>query len=104
MIEAPLFAFYLDGLERESFLNIGNYSDDSVRNVDELVWLEIEDTAFWWSSNVTGIKLNNADGSFRAVFEVEPLQGITSTGTNCVYLPTQYFWSIINMIIRGFED
>jgi hypothetical protein len=89
LITNSVFGFYLSGTDGRSFLDIGVLWNTSMRNKDELIWMDaIRD--FWWSNYVTGIRFINpgqTDKSKVTSFRTIKKIGTTDTGTSCTYVP-----------------
>lgn len=66
-----------------------------MRDPSELVWLKVVNNDFWWTNIINGIKIANVDGSEKE-YAIDSTYGMTDTGTSCVYIPTQYYYSILN--------
>jgi hypothetical protein len=63
LIDKPVFGFYLTGVDGQSYLDIGKFQSDAVRDNDEMVWLDVVEDDFWWTNYITGVKFTGADGS-----------------------------------------
>lgn len=49
-IAEPVFGFYLSGVDKQSYLDIGYISKEAMRDPNELVWLPVLNENFWWSN------------------------------------------------------
>jgi hypothetical protein len=89
LISKAVFGFYLSGTGGKSYLDIGVLWDTSMRDKNELVWMDaIPD--FWWSNYVTGIRFVNpgeTDMTKVTTFKTIKKMGTTDTGTSCTYVP-----------------
>jgi hypothetical protein len=55
MITDQVFGFSLTGLEGNSFIDIGVLWSSSMRDKNELIWIDsIND--FWWTNHIEGIR------------------------------------------------
>lgn len=97
-IEAPIFGWYLAGMDDQSYLDIGSIQNDAMRDPSELVWLDVIDDDFWWTNLITGVKFETADGKSETEYSVEMGYALTDTGTSCVYVPEKYFPAFIEEI------
>jgi len=94
----------MTGTEGESFLDIGVLFDDSMRDKNELVWIEAKPD-YYWSGNLEGVKFTYPNGNSKSSamkeFKIDPSFGTTDTGTSCNYIPKAYFKSFIENIIEA---
>lgn len=74
-----------------------------MRSKTELVWLPVVNNDFWWTNYVQGIKLTSVDGDSQE-FQIVKSYAMTDTGTSCVYLPTAYYYSLMNLIFSGVPE
>lgn len=95
-IAEPVFGFYLAGVDKQSYLDIGYISNEAMRDPNELVWLPVLNENFWWSNEVTAIKFEGAITTQE--FSLAPGSAMTDTGTSCTYVPEQYYMPIRNKI------
>lgn len=95
-IAEPVFGFYLSGPDKQSYLDIGYFSNEAMRDPNELVWLPVLNSNFWWSNEVTGIKFEGPITTQE--FSLATGSAMTDTGTSCTYVPEQYYMPIRNKI------
>ena len=62
-----------------------------------MVWLDVVDNDFWWTNYVEGVKFRRPDGK-ETSFSVQKAKATTDTGTSCVYMPYQYYESVLEQI------
>ena len=62
-IDENVFAFYLGGTDEDSSLDIGFINKKSMRNPDELIWMDVSEGDFWWTSILSGLMFKKPDGS-----------------------------------------
>ena len=97
LIEKPIFAFYLSGTEGESFLDIGRLQSGALISLDDMVWIDVLSRNFWWTNYIEGIKFTGADGTV-AQYAVKKTKALTDSGTSCVYMPYEYYDSVLHQI------
>ena len=99
-ITDDVFAFWLGGEDENSYLDIGTILDDGMRDPDELVWLDVVEDDFWWTNYITGLRTTSVDGEVLE-YAIDTSYGMTDTGTSCIYVPTDFYNSFMNMVFDG---
>ena len=56
VITEAKFAFYLAGVEDLSYLDVGFFREDGMRDPSNLQMIDILKNNFWWAQSITGIK------------------------------------------------
>ena len=88
VISKPQFGFYLAGTEEQSYLDIGQFQNSSMRNPEELVWIDVENESFWWEATISGIRFTSADKSTTDEYSImSGSTALTDTGSSCSYIP-----------------
>jgi hypothetical protein len=104
IITDNVFGFSMTGTEGDSFLDIGVLFDDSMRDKNELVWMDTK-VDYYWSASLEGVRFTYPNGDTKGLtmkeFSIDPSLGTTDTGTSCNYIPKTYFKSFIQNIIEA---
>jgi hypothetical protein len=99
-IDENVFGFYLGGTDEDSSLDIGFINDQAMRDPSELVWMDVIDGNFWWTSYLTGVMFVKPDGSELPLsFSIDNELAMTDTGTSCTYFPSKHYNDIIGMLM-----
>ena len=91
-IKARIFAFYLaTNTEAQSFVQIGEYSTQYMRDRSSLIWMGIP-SGYFWSVQITGFRVGSVTSSIFSViqpvaFSFGSTQAIFDTATSLVYMP-----------------
>ena len=100
-----MFGFSLSGLDGKSFVDIGVLWSSSMRDKNELVWIEaISDK--WWTNYVEGIRFQSHYSENIESFSVNKELATTDTGTSCTFIPGKYYSVITDKILadgKGYE-
>lgn len=60
-----------------------------------MVWLNVLSRNFWWTNYIEGIKFTSSDGKKEAEYAVRKTKALTDTGTSCVYMPFEYYDTVL---------
>lgn len=85
IISEPIFGWFLGDESMDSYMDVGMYTYDSIREGDELIWMPVLYDDFWWTNEITGVGF---DGN---QFSVKKELAMTDTGTSCVSVPPAIF-------------
>jgi len=74
-----------------SFVDLGQIRNESMKNPEDLIWIDVPKKSFFWSNYVTGIWIPDEKQPSNTPelngMALTPLLGITDTGTSCSYIP-----------------
>lgn len=93
VISEPVFGWFITDEEEQSYLDIGVLTADSIREGEELVWIDVLYDDYWWTNFVNGIKINGKG------FKTPKDFALTDTGTSCIYVPSSIHRAIEDMIL-----
>lgn len=105
-ISERVFAFYLANPDDQSFVQIGTYSDQYMKDPNELVWLDMRNSYFWLSSSNAfriGTSEEFPDGS-TAAYRTDNYNALFDTGTSFVYIPKSNGSALPNVNIEIGKD
>ena len=94
IISEPVFGWFMSDQTGTTFMDIGMLSYDSIREGDELIWMDVLDDDFWWTNEITGVSLNGNQ------FKVPKKLAMTDTGTSCVSAPKKIFSTLFDNIFK----
>lgn len=98
MISEPVFGWFMSDETGTTFLDIGVLTYDSIREGDELIWMDVLNDDFWWTNEITGISV---DGHKLKV--PKKYKAFTDTGTSCVSVPSKIFYALFDLIFEGVD-
>jgi hypothetical protein len=58
VISEPVFGWFMSDETGTTFLDIGVLTYDSIREGDELIWMDVLNDDFWWTNEITGVSLD----------------------------------------------
>ena len=89
-----------------SYVDLGFIRNSSMRNPNDLVWLELPSSSFFWMNPVTGVWIPESETILpeEQGFALAPLPGITDTGTSCSYIPPKYYQTIMSMLFDRVQN
>jgi len=56
----------------------------------DLVWINVVEEDFWWTSYIEGISFNGKQ------WAIEKALGMTDTGSSCSHIPSDYFHAVLD--------
>lgn len=105
LISKQMFAFYLTGDSRLNYVDIGHYDPTAMKNSNELVWIQVQDTSLYWWQYIDAIRFGETDevldGANTAYAFSKPIPGIFDTGSAFVTFPRSVAVDIVGKMISG---
>jgi hypothetical protein len=91
VIGKPVFSFYLTNEDQQSFVQIGDYTTQYLKDPNNMIWLK-SPADYFWSSTVSGFRVgdfSNNKNSFVSpkAFKINSYKAIFDTATSLVYVP-----------------
>jgi hypothetical protein len=102
-ITENIFSFYMTGLDGASYIDFGTVDSSIVVNDADVVWIDIEDDDYWWTSSVTGFRWG-PEWSDDTEYAIPSELGLTDTGTSCIIGPSASINSIRATILNTSEN
>jgi len=94
VISNPIFGWYLTGMSDESYLDIGIIHSNSIREGEEIVWIDVVNNDFWWTNYMTGIKIGDKR------YSIPTAKVMTDTGTTCAYVPSSLYSALEYVVLK----
>ena len=85
-----MFAFYLANEDKQSFVQIGDYTTEYLKDEKSMIWLKTE-PGYFWSTKINGFRIGNQGGGSifnkPKAFTTNTFPAIFDTATSLIYLP-----------------
>jgi len=88
-----VFSFYLT-YSTSAYLDLGFIDNTAMKDPSNLIMHDTGDSYFW-SGTITAIRFGDADAD---AWQLDPLEGITDSGTSCILTPSKYFEWILEQM------
>ena len=94
LISEPVFGWFMSDETGTTYMDIGVLTKDSIREGDEIIWMDVLDDDFWWANEVTGVSIEGVK------LKVPKRPAFTDTGASCVGVPPYLYYSLMDIIFK----